>query len=113
LCFLSLCVILGGSMDKTQYNKEVSRILTEARKLEEKAKLDLETAIFFDNKAKELESILDDPNSTQDQIDNTLVELAALNLRIQVELREGNEEAIRIERELLVLNNKSIMDGLI
>ena len=99
-------------MDKTQYDKETSRILTEAIKLKQKAILDLDTAIFFDEEAKKLENIIDDPNSTEDQIDDAMVKLVRLNARIQVELRETDDEAIRIERELLVLNNKAIIEGL-
>ena len=113
MCFFIQRVTLVALMEKTQYDKETSRILTEAIKLKEKARLDLDTAIFFEEEEKKLENILDDSDSTEDQVDDALVKLVGLNARIQVELRDTDDEALRIERELLVLNNKAIMEGLI
>jgi hypothetical protein len=100
-------------MDKIQYEKETTRLLNEALKLEEKAKLDLKTAEFFDREACKLESILEDEDTTDEQTFDAMLKLKALYNRIKIELNEPNSGAIRIERELLVLRNQAIIEGLI
>jgi hypothetical protein len=100
-------------MEKSHYNKEANRLSNEAEKLREKAELDLATAEFFNAESQKLEMVLDNEESTDDQIDDALIKLEALYNRIQIELNESDEESIRIERELLVLHNKAINEGLI
>jgi len=100
-------------MTKSQYDKEANRLFNEAEKLREKAKLDLKTARFFDAECKKLESILDGEEATDNQINDALIKLEALHKRILIELNEPNDEAIRIERELLVLHNQAVNDELI
>jgi len=100
-------------MEKSQYDKEANRLFNEANKLREKAELDLKTAKFFDAESKKLEMILDNEEATDEQKENALIKLEALYKRILIELNEPNNESIRIERELLVLHNKAVNEGLI
>ena len=100
-------------MTKSQYDKEANRLFSEADKLREKAELDLKTAEFFDAESKKLEMVLDDEEATDDQKEDALIKLEALYKRILIELNEPSNESIRIERELLVLHNQAVNDGLI
>ena len=96
-------------MDKSQFNKEIDRILKESVALEEKAKLDLETAEFLNNEVIKLETIIDDIKTLPEEKESAFIKLEALHKRLLIELNENTSTQDRLEHELNELNN--IIEG--
>ena len=88
------------------FDNELGKLLAQAEKVEEKAKLDYETAIFLDNQAKKLEMIIDHPSTSDEQKEDAMKKLEILYGRIQRELKESNSEMKQIESQLLALFKK-------
>lgn len=91
------------------FDDELGKLLIRAENVEIKAKLDIETAVFFDNQAKKLEMILDHPLTSEKQKQDAMKNLETLYGRIQKELNGLNEngsEMEKIEAEFLALFNK-------
>lgn len=102
-------------MEKSHYDKEIDRLLGEATKIQEKAQLDYDTAIFLDNEAIQLEKVVDCVNSTKEQIEDAMKKLETLYKRIENELGHAHDDdmaLLKIENELLILNDKASEEGL-
>lgn len=96
-------------MEKPTYDKEMNRLITEAQNLVEKSRLDLDTAKFLDNEALKLEEIIDDTNSTREQLEESVAKLDALYNRIEREMVEaiGHDKRVdEIEKELNLLRKQ-------
>lgn len=90
-------------MEKSNYNKELNRLIAEANQIEEKSKLDLDTIKFLDKEALKLEEIIDSPNSTSQQIKDAVIKLETLYKRIEREMGDvpfNDVDIDRIEKEL-------------
>jgi len=87
-------------MKKSQQTKEINRILKKAEALEEKAKLDFETAIFLDNEVIKLEAIIDNPKTLPEEKESAMIKLEALHKRILIELNEESNQHELLEKEL-------------
>lgn len=97
------------TMEKSHYDKEINRLVSEADQLTQKYILDLDTAKFLDNEASKLEQIIDSVGSTREQIEEAVAKLNILYKRIEREMKEAitdDVKADKIERELKFLKSQ-------
>ena len=87
-------------MEKSPKDGEIDRILAEAVAIKEKAELDLNTALFFDNEATKLEAIVDNPKTLPEDKEQAMIKLAALYKRILIELNEEPTAIDEVEKDL-------------
>lgn len=92
---------MKGEPDETEINFLVRTImdLCEHREIGE------DTALFLNNQVNILEEILDNPNSTEDQMEDAFKKLEQLNNRINTERKYANEWAIKFRATINLLRN--------
>ena len=96
-------------MEKSTYDREINRLIAETQKLTEKSQLDLDTSNFLDNEALKLEEIIENPNSTREQIEESVIKLEALYNRIEREMAATITHDLKmnqIEKELNILRKQ-------
>jgi hypothetical protein len=96
-------------MEKTQYDKEINRLIDEAIQLEEKEQIGYDTAVFLDTEAKKLEEIIENPDTEEKEREIAITKLNILFGKIKNEMNHSNDNdciSLRIESELLALTTE-------
>jgi translation initiation factor RLI1 len=84
------------SMNEDEIQKELREIYTEAKRLHEKTDMEEKTALFLSAEVNKLLEKADNPDTTDEEKDQTIKELLALEKRLNREMREWNEGEVDI-----------------
>jgi len=92
-------------MEKSQYEKEINRLISEAEAYKEKEQIGYDTSLFLEKERQKLTEIADNATNTEEKED-AINKLESLLGKIQYELNhaeDNDNEALRIENELILL----------
>ena len=90
-------------MNKTEYDLELDRLWVAAGKLVESEQIGYDTAIFLDKESKKLESIINDKESSESEIEDAIKKLVTLQKRVLSEMNHVKDNDIAmsiVEQEL-------------
>lgn len=90
------------SMKTEDIEKELQKVLSEAKTLKEKSDVQLATSKFLDEESKKLIKKITDPLSTPEEIEETAKQLYALKKRLEIELSMFQNDAAIV----ISLNNR-------
>jgi hypothetical protein len=93
-------------MEKSQYEKEINRLICEAEEYKEKEQIAYDTSIFLEKERQKLTQIIDNAGSTDEEKEDAINKLSSLLGKIQYELNHAEDndgEALKIENELILL----------
>jgi hypothetical protein len=88
-------------------HKEIDKLLLEAANLNEKSKLGMNTALFFDDEVTKLENIIDNSKSSVEQISVAMNQLEILFKRIlheQAHINDDLDKLHKLEKGITNLN---------
>ena len=92
-------------MEKSQYEKEINRLISEAEAYKEKEQIGYDTSLFLEKERQKLTEIADNATNTEEKED-AINKLESLLGKIKYELNhaeDNDNEALRIENELILL----------
>ena len=80
------------------YDKKMDELVARLDKLTGKSKLDLDTALFFENEIVKLEHIIDNHSSSKEEIVDALNKLRVIQKRIQFEANYVYSDVEKLEQ---------------
>jgi hypothetical protein len=93
-------------MEKSQYEKEINRLISEAESYKEKEQIAYDTSLFLEKERQKLTKIIDNTETTDEEKEDAINKLKSLLGKIQFELNHADDndvEALKIENELILL----------
>lgn len=93
-------------MEKSQYENEINRLICAAEEYKDKEQIAYDTSIFLEKERQKLTKIIDNAESTDEEVEDAINKLNSLLGKIRYELNHANDndnEALKIENELILL----------